>query len=236
MKIMEWVKAHPKTTVVLVVGGGLTFILLSGWFTKGSATTTVGSVSGGPSDTASAAAAAIQQAQLAAGVANNQTNAQVQIATIQAQYGAKEAELEAALGAQNIGATLQATLAQIAASAQMYSVGADVDKYSTGANKDIQLAIIDALKPQTAAPSSGYAAFDPYNTSNTSQPILQGYDADIATKIDKGIIKVDNGLVYIGGDANSAGGSYAFSNPLDARWDNYIAGSYSGGQGIQFGG
>lgn len=83
-------------------------------------------------------------------------------------------------------------------------------------------------KPTTPTPTAP-AQFDPFNTSNSSQPLFQGYDAIIAQQIDAGAIRINNGIATIAGDSNSAPGTYVLTNPLDVRWNSYQPGAYSSG-------
>lgn len=169
-KIKAWVKAHPKSTMVLVIGGGLVFILLSGWFSGGSSTTVVGASSSGPTDAEVAAGAQIQMAQIAAGASNAQSAAELEAAKLAAQLemaniaAGKEVSL-ASLGVQqNLGiANLNASSAMFTIQNQtqkdIAALSATVANTQTNAAKDVQLAqissntqintnLIEALKPQ----------------------------------------------------------------------------------------
>jgi len=93
--ITGWAKSHPLTTGAVVIGGGLTFILLSGWFTGGSdsgGNVTVNQA--GLSDAEVAASAQLESQRLAAQTQNYSTNAQLKIAELQAGLLGKQSELE----------------------------------------------------------------------------------------------------------------------------------------------
>lgn len=91
------------------------------------------------------------------------------------------------------------------------------------------------VTPTQPAPANDYALFDPFNTSNKSQPLLQGLDAFIAQEIDRGNVKVLGGSMFqIAGDTNSAAGVYVSDNPIDARWGNYVKGTYTATGGTGF--
>jgi len=92
--ITGWAKSHPWTTGAVVIGGGLTFILLSGWFTGGSSGGDVVVNQAGQSDAEIAASAQLASQQLAAQTQNYQTNAQLEIAKLQAGVVTKQTELD----------------------------------------------------------------------------------------------------------------------------------------------
>lgn len=120
MKIFDYAKSHPWTVGVLVVGGGLTFILLSGWFKGGSGSSTVvATTPSGPSEEAQLQLASIQaqagvqsqaiQADLAK--SDNENDVAKFIAGIQAQLGL--AQVQSQTGVQ---------MASIAASTQQFTI------------------------------------------------------------------------------------------------------------------
>lgn len=81
MKIIEYAKAHPWQTGIVVVVGGIIFILISGVFSGGDSGSSGGSVSR-PSDAEIAANAAIQAAQINASAQIAQGAQAVQAANI----------------------------------------------------------------------------------------------------------------------------------------------------------
>lgn len=115
MKIVEWAKAHPWTTGAIVVGGGLTFIFISGWFggsSSGSAVA-VGATSGGMSDAEVAAAAQIQAAQIQAAAYGQQAQYQLQSDTLMANLYSQQAAYDYNLGLEQLEVGRDLTLAQI---------------------------------------------------------------------------------------------------------------------------
>lgn len=173
MDVVGWVKQHPWSTGILVVGGGLTFIVLSGVLNKGSSSGVVVASSSGPTDAQLAASTNLQMAQISAGVASGQTQAELAIETLKAQISGNSDVLNYQLGVKQTDDGLSATLAQIQASlAGLFSnnatqlglagITAGVQTDNIDANKavsiaqitstsDITKAILDAFKP-TAAP------------------------------------------------------------------------------------
>lgn len=156
-KITSWVKAHPYATGILVVGGGLVFILFSGWFSGGNSTVVSGGQ--GPSEASVAAATQLQLAGISAGVANNRTNAELGVASMASDVAKLQAQLDAQLGLAAIDASRSVSLADIGAGQASYNTGAAVQLAGIAATTDIEKAkleastsltqqIIDALKPQ----------------------------------------------------------------------------------------
>lgn len=92
--ITGWAKSHPWTTGAVVIGGGLTFILLSGWFTGGSEGGNLTVNQAGLSEAEVAASAQLESQRLAAQTQNYSTNAQLKIAELQVGMLTKQSELE----------------------------------------------------------------------------------------------------------------------------------------------
>jgi len=135
--ITGWAKSHPWTTGAVVIGGGLTFILLSGWFTGDSSSASSGTVSAsGPSDSQLAAQAQISGQQIAANVANNQTSASLKAAELQASLASKLAELDYSARIAELAAGTQVSLADISSQQNMFTIQNQTAK---------DLATIDAM-------------------------------------------------------------------------------------------
>lgn len=115
MKIVEWAKAHPWTTGAVIVGGGLTFILISGWFGGGGGgqSVSVGSANGGMSDAEVAAAAQIQAAQIQANAYGAQAQYQLQSDQLMANLYGQQAAYDYNLGLKQLDVGKDLTLAQI---------------------------------------------------------------------------------------------------------------------------
>lgn len=176
---VSYAKAHPWTIGAIVVGGGLAFIVLSGWFRGGSGGTTVVAGSSGPSDAQLAADNNVALANIQAGAANNQTNAELQATTIQAQLSQSVAALQEALGIHQIDAGQAVSMAQLSA-----QLSANQDNNSTSValntnnnattvalgaqNTGVIQALIDALTPKPATPApttpNGVSVWDQYLT------------------------------------------------------------------------
>ena len=115
MKVIEWAKAHPWTTGAVVVGGGLVFIFISGWFGGGGSANNVavGSSSSGMSDAEIAAAAQIQAAQIQAQAYGTQAQTQLQSDQIIANLYATQAAYDYNLGIKQLEVGKDLTIAQI---------------------------------------------------------------------------------------------------------------------------
>jgi hypothetical protein len=136
MKIVEYAKAHPWTTGVIVLGGGLVFVLLAGLGGGGSAP----AGDSGPSDAEIAAQAQIAAAQIQAQAAQAQAGAQLQAATIGAgvQMNSDKLESEVAMRALEVQQSLGLS--------------------ETEANRQIGLATIDAQKTVAVTQSNNQVA------------------------------------------------------------------------------
>jgi hypothetical protein len=128
MKIIEYAKAHPWQTGVIVVVGGLIFIVISGVFSGGDGGSSGGNVSR-PSDAEIAANAQIQAAQIAASAQIAQGAQAVQAASVgagvqmnsdnkAAEIAMRALELEAQTNREAIGLQKGLYEAQIAAQQQ----------------------------------------------------------------------------------------------------------------------
>jgi hypothetical protein len=155
MNIGATIKAHPYMTGAIVIGGGLTFFFLSGWFTGGSSTPQV--VAGGPSDAEVMASTQLALAGISAGVANNQISAEFGAATIAGEIAKLQAELETSLGLAAVEAGKTVSLADIGAGQAMFAgqiayqtqsdyLGASVQSQGIAATTSVNLANIDATK------------------------------------------------------------------------------------------
>lgn len=115
MKVVEWAKAHPWTTGALVVGGGLVFIAVSGWFGGGGGgNVSVGNASsGGMSDAEIAAAAQIQAAQIQAQAYGTQAQYQLQSDQLMANLYSQQAAYDYNLGVEQLEVGRDLTIAQI---------------------------------------------------------------------------------------------------------------------------
>lgn len=115
MKVVEWAKAHPWTTGAVVVGGGLVFIFISGWFggSSGGSTVSVGATSGGMSDAEVAAAAQIQAAQIQAQAYSANAQYQLQSDALMANLYSQQAAYDYNLGLEQLEVGRDLTLAQI---------------------------------------------------------------------------------------------------------------------------
>ncbi len=127
MKVLEWVKAHPYTSGALIIGGGLTFILLSGWFSGGGSSAPVGMDSSGMSDAEVNAAAQIQAAQIQAQAVNAQSAYGLEESKIMANLYEKQADYDYNLGLKQLDVGKDISLATINANvASQY-----LDAYTT---------------------------------------------------------------------------------------------------------
>lgn len=131
MKIIEYAKAHPWQTGVIVVVGGLIFIVISGVFSGGDGGSSGGSVSR-PSDAEIAANAQIQAAQIAASAQIAQGAQAVQAASVgagvqmnsdnkAAEIAMRALELEAQTNREAVGLQKGLYEAQMAAQQQANS-------------------------------------------------------------------------------------------------------------------
>ncbi len=155
----EYAKAHPWTVGALVVGGGVAFFYLSGWFSGGS-NGSVTVASSGPSAAQLAAGTQVQLATIGAGVQNNQTSAELAAAQIAASVTNNTNNLEYQLGVKQTDAGTTVSLANITASLQALL---DTNKTTLGlgeqqtgvqvaqinANSNTIQAIIDAFRPKS---------------------------------------------------------------------------------------
>jgi hypothetical protein len=115
-KIGDYVKAHPWIAGGVVIGGGLIFLVLSGWLGGGSGASTGGNSSAtGPSDTQIAANAAIAEQTIGAQVAALQSNNQVALGNIAANIQAQHDADALQLGLATVNASEQVNLAGITA-------------------------------------------------------------------------------------------------------------------------
>lgn len=162
MQIMQTIKSHPYMTGAIVIGGGLAFFFLSGWFTGGSSGGQV-IVDGWPSDAEIASSTQLALAQISAGVANNQIGAELGATSMATDLGKLQASLAAQLGLAQIDAGRTVSLADIGAGSAAYNTGAAVELAGINASANIEQAkinastqttamIIDALKPKEQAP------------------------------------------------------------------------------------
>lgn len=145
MNLIEKAKAHPWMTGALIIGGGLVFFVLSGWFTGGSSGG-VQYVDDGPSDAEIQANAGIAAAQIAASAQNADTAASLALAKMGFEYQAQSDELSYDLGLQQLATGAQVTLAQIQAQLSGLQIQAGVANNQTNAAASISQATIDAQK------------------------------------------------------------------------------------------
>jgi hypothetical protein len=183
MQIMQTIKSHPYMTAAIVIGGGLAFFFLSGWFTGGSSSGSQVYVDGGPSDAEIASATSLQLAQISAGVANNQIGAELGATTIAADIAKLQAELAASLGLAQIEAGKTVSLADIGAQTTVANLGAQVANSQVAGSVTVAgysaaleqaridsstkatQAIIDALKPQAPVVYEAPAPVTPQGTT-----------------------------------------------------------------------
>lgn len=141
-KVLDWVKAHPYSSAAIVIGGGITFFVLSGWGSGGGSTSS-GSVSQGKSDAEIMAEAQIQAAQIQSQAQNAGFGYQLEAAKIQAAYAAQESEYNFLLGKE-----------QILASKEMYAIGAQTSIVNNYLQSATTLGVIALSNPITTTSSS----------------------------------------------------------------------------------
>lgn len=244
------VKAHPLAATAVVVGGGLVFVLFSGWFSGGSSSSsgTTAATTGGIDDAQAGYAAQVSiagvQSQTALGVASIGAGANSDNNSLSLQI----ANLAQAIQLQNSSDTKDVDLATIQAQLQLGTTNSNnelqAQTISTQAQTTLLGDILSALKPATtvntngaAAPASGgpppQTANLDFNTTNSAQPTLQGFDVAIASELDSGQASVTKDASNPNAvDITIPGqGTVVSTNPLDARWLGYQPGQYSSGGG-----
>jgi hypothetical protein len=241
------VKQHPAATAAVVLGGGLVFFLIFNSGGGGSASTAVTGSTINPAQVAADAQIKLAgiQSQTALGAAQIAANSQHEDSELQS----KIADLSSAIKLADIAANKDIALKTVDASVTLGSLQSNNDlealRINNAAQGDFFTNLINILRPATSNTSTPATttnqntniptqAFDPFNTSNGSQPLFQGYDAIIAQEIDAGKIKINNGIASIVGDNNSPAGTYVLTNPYDSRWNNYQVGTYANTGGTGF--
>ena len=265
---VAYAKAHPVAATVIVVVGGVIFFAISGWG-KPKGQTNVQNMTTGPSPAQIQAGTALQVAQMNAQVAASTGAQKAQIASayigLQSHIADQSAAVALHTADNNLAlglAGLNVSQAQLAAqsgvslanieaqkSVAIATIGGQVDmtRIQTASQNHLVDALVGLMHPApapTVVPAvvpanDGYMPEIMFNTLKASQPILQGYDAQVAQEIDTGMVKVGPGgtlqiptTQYNG--MTEPGGTYVATNPLDARWAGYTPGSYSAGKGIVF--
>lgn len=218
-KSIEWAGKHPVPVFVgVVVGGGVLIMLMRG--------------GGGSSSSGDNGMSAFYAAQAA------QANSGNQLMAIQNQDAT-------ALGIAQVNAGAATTINGQNTGAATTINGQNTDTAlaitQTNDSTAVQLAKL-AQPPAPVAPTpeaTGYAPELMFNTLKPDQPILQGYDAQIASEIDHGTVQVGPGGVltipttnYLG--TTEPGGTFVPTSPLDQRWATYQKGSYTAGGSIIF--
>lgn len=123
--IGDWIKSHPWAAGIIVVVGGLAFILISGWFSNSSSAEPVyvGGTIAPPSDAAIAAGAQTQIAQINAGVATHVSDNNLAVQNLAATVQTTQATDALQLGLSNIASQLALGTAQNEAQRQVQLAG-----------------------------------------------------------------------------------------------------------------
>lgn len=224
MDIIGYAKSHPWTTGAIVIGGGLTFLLVSGAMGGGSG----GSSEAGPSDAEIAANAAITAAQIQAQGQAAQAGAALQAAQIgagvqmnsdklRAEVDMRSLEIQQALGLANTEKDRQVNLANIAAQR---------DVAITTSNNETSLAKKQSSNSRNSSifgsiASIGLAIFSDHRLKENIQFVGRSKDGyGIYTFNYKGSTKVHRGVIaqdvqqYIPEAVSENDNGYLMVNPL----------------------
>lgn len=136
MQIIEYAKAHPWATGVIVVIGGIVFISISGVFSGNSASA---ATSNGPSDAEIQANATVQAAQISAQAAAAMAGAQIQATQIGAGVQMHSDDLSAQVMMEQYRVAEQLGLKQIDSDTTLgvHTIDAQRDMFVTNSNNQV---------------------------------------------------------------------------------------------------